>query len=164
MSTPPSLSPERRAEMREWVMRHVERRKRRRRRVAMAGVGVVGVAALVTAAWVVIAPQLVQERWAFCYEEPSLDASHSEGVRSESDDLGDPVAHALDMCATLWATGIIGQPSTGEPPTGEKIYPVPELTLCVRTDQSLAVFPTGEPGSSATDANDFCSSLGLRAP
>ncbi|PJJ63719.1 hypothetical protein [Compostimonas suwonensis] len=155
MSTPPELSPERRAAMREWVMDYVETRKRRRRRFTIAGISLVSAGALTAAAWIVLAPPVVQEQWVFCYEEPSLDAHHSEGIRDEPG--GDRVANALDMCGTLWKAGILGGDGTPVSSTPTMDFPLPNLTLCVRPDNTLAVFPT-DPG---TDTATFCSALGL---
>ncbi len=151
--------------MRGWVTGYVQRSKRRRRRMAVAGIAAASVATLATAAWIIISPQQVQERWAFCYEDAALDAPHSEGVRHSGDELGNPAANALDMCATLWSAGILGG-TAGVPVTGEPVHPVPDLALCVRADQALAVFPVGPASDTPTlitgpDATEFCSSLGL---
>ena len=153
MSDTPELSPERRAAMRGWVLDYVERRTRLRRRLTLATAGVLTVSALAGTAWVVVASQQVQERVVFCYEEPSLSAEIAEGERFSGDELGDPAESAVAMCGELWRVGVLGRDSTPAPVQGESGYPVPNLTLCTRADQSLAVFPN------TTD--DFCAANGL---
>ncbi|SDZ45073.1 hypothetical protein [Herbiconiux ginsengi] len=151
MTPEPRLSDERRSNMRRWVLDYVDRRKRRRRRLAIAGAGVIGVAALSAAAWVVTAPQSVQERTVSCYSAASLDSTIAAGERYSGEAVGDPGEHALGMCAALWSAGVLG--GSTPPSTGPTDAPVPELTLCVRADQTLAVFPTGDSG--------FCAANGL---
>jgi hypothetical protein len=151
VSDTPGLSPERRAAMRGWVLDYVERRNRLRRRLTFAAAGLLTVSALGGTAWVVVASQHVQERVVFCYEEASLDSEIAEGERMSSDELGDPAKSALAMCGELWSVGVLGE----GPVQSEGGYAVPELTLCVRADQSLAVFPN------TTSA--FCADNGLNS-
>jgi hypothetical protein len=149
----PKLSPERRAAMRGWVLDYVEKRKRMRRRLVIVGTAAVGVAALSAAAWVVVSSQQTQERAVTCYEAAALEAPASGGERMLGEPVGDPGAFAVDMCASLWQNGIIGHGDTPPPTSGTVSFPVPDLTLCVRSDLSLAVFPT--------DDASFCEANGL---
>jgi hypothetical protein len=149
----PKLSPERRAAMRGWVLDYVQRRKRMRRRLVIVGTAAAGVAVLGAAAFVAVSSQQTQERDVACYSAPSLDAPSSGGERYAGDPLGDPGSFAVDMCASLWQNGVIGQGDTAPPTSGTVSFPVPDLTLCVRSDLSLAVFPTGDA--------DFCVANGL---
>ncbi|PRY67940.1 hypothetical protein B0I08_105101 [Glaciihabitans tibetensis] len=147
------LSPERRAAMRGWVLDYVDRRQRRKRRLTVVGAGAVVLTTLSAAGWVVVASQHVQERQVFCYAEPSLSAEIAEGERFSGDALGDPREYAVAMCAELWRVGVLGQTTPSTPPAGPAGFAVPELTLCVRADMSLAVFPDAP--------DDFCVGAGL---
>jgi hypothetical protein len=153
MTDAPKLSPERRAAMRGWVLDYVDRRKRFRRRLTIVGGAVIGVTALSAAAWVVLVPQEVQQRQVVCFDAPSLDAHQAGGQRFSGDEVGDVAAYAVEMCSQLWQSGVIGQGDTPPPTSGTASFPVPHLTLCVRADQSLAVFPTSDPS--------FCKSIDL---
>ncbi|MFB2554198.1 hypothetical protein [Herbiconiux liangxiaofengii] len=144
MSTDPRLSDERRAAMRGWVLDYVARRRRMRRRIVVAGTGVLTAAALGAAAWVVVAPQAEQERTVTCYSAADLGSASADGERYSGDAVGDPGEHALSMCSALWAAGVL--PVGGAAPSpGATPAPVPPLTVCVRSDQTLVVFPTGDP-------------------
>ena len=149
----PSLSPERRAAMRSWVLDYVEKRRRRRRRLTLVAGGLVAVSALSAAAWIVVASQQVQERNVFCYEQADVGSRIAEGERYSGDELGDPAEHALAMCDALWSAGVLGANATVAPTPGSGGYPVPDLTLCVRPDQSLAVFPN--------TSDEFCVAEGM---
>ncbi|CAD5990657.1 conserved protein of unknown function [Agreia sp. COWG] len=139
--------------MRGWVLDHIDQRRRRRRRLTIVGAGVVTVTALSAAAWIVVASQQVQERQVFCYSAPDVNSQIAEGERYSGDELGDPQAHALSMCDALWNTGVLGSHPTVLPTQGPQGYPVPDLTLCVRPNRSLAVFPDADGG--------FCEANGM---
>ncbi len=152
MSSGPRLSDERRAAMRGWVLDYVARRKRMRRRILLAGAGVATVAALGAAAWVIVAPEAAQERTVTCYSATDLDAPSASGERYSGDPVGDPGEHALSMCSALWSAGVIGA-ATASPGTVQEPGAVPPLTVCVRSDLTLAVFPTADTA--------FCEAHGL---
>jgi hypothetical protein len=149
----PSLSPERRAAMRGWVLDYVEKRRRRRRRLTVVVGGVVAVSALSAAAWVAVASQQVQERAVVCYEQADVGSRIAEGERYSGDELGDPAEHAVAMCDALWSAGILGAHSSTPATPDPGGHPVPDLTLCVRPDRSLAVFPN--------TSDEFCLAHGM---
>ncbi|SKA81273.1 hypothetical protein SAMN06295879_0304 [Agreia bicolorata] len=153
MSTTPSLSPERRAAMRGWILDYVEKRRRRRRRLTLVVGGAVALSALSAAAWIGVASQHVQEREVFCYEQPDVDSRIAEAERYSGDELGDPSEHAVAMCDALWSAGVLRGDSAAVPTSDTGGHPVPDLTLCVRPDQSLAVFPN--------TSDEFCLAHGM---
>ncbi|WP_133411852.1 hypothetical protein [Agromyces badenianii] len=154
MTGEPRLSPERRADMEQWLTGHIRARRRRRRNLAIVGAVGAGAVSLGLAAWIVLAPREVQERWVDCYAAADLDSAHAGAARSNSDPLEDRDAIALAMCADMWERGLVD---------GAPHEEAPELALCMRPDRSLAAFPRNAAGVVETD-RDLCAGLGLRTP
>lgn len=151
MSDEARLSPERRQAMQVWLARRIEARRRRRRGLVIAGALGGGVAAFGLAAWMVVAPQEVQDRWVDCYAAADTDAAFATAARSASDPIDDRNAVAISACGELWEHGLID---------GVEHDTAPVFVLCQRTDLSLAAFPLAE-GSAASE---LCTNLGLRPP
>lgn len=151
MSDDPRLSPERRAAMQAWLSRRIDARRRRRRGFVIAGAVGGGVAVLGLAAWIVVAPQEVQERWVDCYAAVDTDAAFATAVRSNADAVDDRTAAALSACGELWKHGLVD---------GVEHVTAPEFVLCQRTDRSLAAFPL----LGGVAAGEVCTSVGLTPP
>ena len=138
----------------------------RRGRIAIAIVGGVSVAAVLSGAAIAVA-QARREDIAYtvnCYGGPSLSSplttvAASEGVDNQT---GDTVERQeldpIDACAAMWRMGILGQ----DAPTSDANnanFPVPPLTKCTLNDGIIGVFA---PESTQTTDSDFCLSLGLQ--
>lgn len=145
------LSPERREAMRQWLDGRIRARRRRRRVLAVAGAAAGGVVALGLVAWLVVAPQEVQDRWVDCYAAADTSAPYATAVRSDADAVDDRNRFARAACQALWRQGLVD---------GEKHEDAPEFALCQRTDLSLAAFPLA-PGEAA---DELCTRLGLKPP
>lgn len=140
-----SLSAERRSTVLAGLARYIERRQRRQRRLTTLGVGAIVVGSLGAAAWVVLAPPEVLEQYAWCYSGASLDSSVLEvrlGLSGSEIPEGSAVDRALSACADFWRIGAITP--AGEPrrtASGSSNYPIPPLAACLRSDQTITVFP-----------------------
>jgi hypothetical protein len=118
--------------------------------VLLAGGGVAGVTE---------ANQAVVSRAAYCYSGSDTKSQYVQGQYSGhgalSNDSSSPdvrarvVALAVQSCAAVWTTGVLGAGTTAPP-----------LQACVRNDQVIAVFPKND----ATPAGEFCDDLGMSAP
>jgi hypothetical protein len=151
MSDEARLSPERRDAMQKWLAQRIETKRRRRRGLVIAGAVGGGVAALGLVAWMVVAPQEVQDRWVDCYASPDTGAAFATAARTNSDPIDDRNAMALSACGELWKHGLID---------GEQHETAPEFVLCQRTDLSLAAFPLTE----GLAASELCTTVGLKPP
>ncbi|MFG6402524.1 hypothetical protein [Microbacterium sp. P04] len=151
MSDEPRLSPERREAMQNWLKGRIRAQRRRRRGLAITGAVGGGVAVLGLVAWMVVAPQEVQDRWVDCYAAADTGAPFATAARSNSDAVEDRNAVALAACGELWRQGLVD---------GTKHSDAPEFVLCQRTDLSLAAYPL----SDGTTADGLCSSLGQKPP
>jgi hypothetical protein len=138
----------------------------RRRRTAIAIVGGVSAAAVLSGAAFAVA-QASREDVAYtvnCYGGPSLSSplttvAASEGVENQT---GDTVEREeldpIEACAAMWRMGILGQ----DAPTSDANnanFPVPPLKKCTLNDGIAGVFA---PEISQTSNSDFCLSLGLQ--
>ncbi|MDQ1563804.1 MAG: hypothetical protein QOI14_755, partial [Actinomycetota bacterium] len=103
--------------------------------------------------------QSVVSRAVYCYAGSDTNSKHSQGENSSFDALSNEasspnvrakaVALAVESCAAIWTTGLLGSTTTAPP-----------LRACVRNDQVIAVFPKND----ATAAGEFCDNLGMSAP
>lgn len=134
---------------------------RARKRIAITAGAAVGLAALGTGAAAALdklqARPVTDTQIARCYSEavlghggdfPGTSISQAGTSRGPAQ-----VRDALDVCASLWAAGIlqIGNPSVvNHPPAGPHV--VPSLVACTMHDGTAGIFP----GSS-----DVCVRLGL---
>ena len=134
---------------------------RGRRRVAITAGVAVGLTALGTGAAAAVdklqARPVTNTQTARCYtaavlghrgDFPGTSISQAGTSRGPAQ-----VRDALDVCASLWATGILqaGNPSVVNHPTSGP-HVVPSLVACTMRDGSAAIFP-GSP--------DTCARLGL---
>lgn len=152
--------------MGERILRRTEQvdRKRERRRI---GIGAVVVAATVLSgtAALVLATTAQQETTAYCYHAADADSRSTQVATPDEvwDAQGRPIesviGDAIEKCAAVWRIGFF---ESEQPPVDDgTIYEVPELQLCIRSDQVAAVLPTG----SFIGTNEaFCNELGLVAP
>jgi hypothetical protein len=134
---------------------------RARKRVAITAGVAVGLTALGTGAAAAVdklqARPVTNTQTARCYSEavlghggdfPGTSISQAGTTRGPAQ-----VRDALDVCASLWAAGILqaGNPSVvNHPPAGP--HAVPSLVACTMRDGSAAIFP-GSP--------EVCARLGL---
>ena len=148
------------------ILRRTEQvdRKRHHRR---AGIGAVVVAATVLSgtAAVVLATTAQRENSAYCYQAADTDSRSAQvGTPTDIwDAQGRPVESAIgdavEKCAAVWRIGYF---ESEEPPVDDgATFDVPELQLCIRSDQVAAVLPTGS--FTGTD-EAFCNELGMVAP
>lgn len=146
------------------ILEGIAKRRVRRRRAkiaAMVSAGAVVGASLTGGAFALFAGQEEQVYSAYCYSQPSTDSVYTQAVISNAVDrvtgeqgTREP-ADALDLCAAMWSSGVIGQDRSPDNPNAH-LYPVPTLQACVRSDGVRAVFPS--------DDTSICEKLGLEDP
>ncbi|MGO4361689.1 hypothetical protein [Terrabacter sp. RAF57] len=113
----------------------------RRRAAVIAAASVAVVAAGGSAAAWVAATRPSDPFSGYCSPAVTLDRevwAHRGFAVAEGSDGSRSVPDALEVCATMWSTGIV----TGGEPRQPGSTTVPELTACV-IDDTLVVFPAG---------------------
>lgn len=124
-----------------------------RRRALFAGGGLALTAVLAAATFIFLSDQ-ERNRTATCYAEDSL-SSESIPVNVITDEENpDRVQLALESCTAAWERDLVREGSSD--PNNEPIHPVPPLTVCVSTMDTLWVFPTEE--------SAVCERLGAHPP
>ncbi len=144
--------------MRNDLMRQIDlqrmRRRARRRAAVFVGAGLV-VAVATGAAVIALASPELRENAAYCYEDAS-ENSRVQPVGDPSAVGGDRVDRAIELCRSVWRVGLIGVHGDGARPGDGRVYPVPDLFVCLQRDGTLAVFPQ-RPGVT-------CAALGRETP
>lgn len=136
------------------------RRARRRRGQTLAAISVSAVvgASLTAGAFVLIASQEERVYSAYCYSGETTESVYTQATLPEPiDSAGDrserTAPDALELCAAMWSSGVIGQEQSPDDPNAHR-YPVPELQVCLRNDGVRAVFPSSD--------SEICEALGLQ--
>lgn len=152
--------------MGDAIQHRAIRADQRRHRRSVGIVASVAVATMITGVGaVVLATTEMQRDVTYCYQDADTRSAFTQvGTPSDlsavpSDDRVAAAELALEKCAAVWRIGFFD--TDGVPETDGRVYPVPELQLCVRSDGVSAVLPRHEfAGSDAA----FCDELGLAAP
>ena len=148
------------------ILHRANRADQHRRRRSIGIIASIAAAAVLTGTGaVVLATTEMQRNVTYCYQYADLGSAHTQvgnptDLRDAQGRVVDAaVGDAVDKCAAVWRIGFFE--TAGVPAKNSRVYPVPDLQLCMRSDGVPAVLPRD--GFTGTDSA-FCHNLGLALP